>query len=231
MESLRSPHSWALYKIGITMLDVISTSISSVGLLIQLYDRHGPKKVGELEEYKSGLREIVSSLHFSKNMHAVAHELMDSQCTAIFDVNLDNIGIQDFCNAYRANLGRVYEKHMLNQVRPSLAKYESLVMDVPEQFPSSLFSNQFVGAVASLSQSYPRMIGSYKSLEEGIQIVDEGFEQVSMDISNFHKFAKAYDKNSLSWKSFISHHNRRLLTLADQTILSQITILDELFIV
>lgn len=213
------------------MLDVISTSISTVGLLIQLYDRHGQAKVVEIAEYKQGLRDIVSSLHFAKSMHAVAHEVMDSQCTAIFDANLRNLGVQDFCDAYRANLGRIYEKHMKGEIGPSIAKYEALVSSSVEECPTAPFTNQFVISVGSLTQSYPRMIDAYKKLEKGIDDIDQEIEKVSMNVSDFYRFAEHYDSNREAWKSYINHHNRLLLTLADQTILSQITILDELFVV
>jgi len=213
------------------MISEIGTGISTISLLLQLYSKHGKKKVKELEEYKKHLRSLVSTIYFAKSIHNLAHTIVDLNCTSIFDYEIKNIGIVDFQKAFDASFAQLLQSKMNLEINPNLPAFKSVILKEPETYQAKGFPNSFVVAVNSLNFCYPKMINSYEELRDEISQMLDGIVNLRYEEDYEIKLFRSFDANRGKWKQYINLKNRELLTYADQTIMNGIAVLDTLFFV
>ncbi len=213
------------------MITEIGTGISTIGLLLQLYSKHGEKKVRDLDEYKKHLRSLVATLYFSKSIHNLSHTIIDLDCVKIFDYDAKDIGIIDFQKAFDASFGQLLQSKMNLEISPNLSAFKATILNEPESYKTKGLPNSFNTAVNSLNYCYPKMISTYEELHDEIYKMLNGIVNLRYEPDYEVKLFHNFDSNRRRWKQYISLKNRELLTYADQTIMNGIVVLDTLFFV
>lgn len=213
------------------MLAEVGTTISTIGLLLQLRQGRDEKKLREVKEYKDQLRNLVSALYFSKSIHNLAHTILDLNCADIFSYDIREIGIIDFRRSFEASFGHFLQSRVTSEIYPNLPFFKSLILKEPEKYPIEGLSSGFIAAVNSLNYCFPKMIDNYESLHETIEEMLNKMIHLNYDEDFEYKLFKNFEENKGKWRHYIILNSKEVMTYADQTLLNGITILDSLFIV
>ncbi len=158
------------------MLAEVGTTISTIGLLLQLRQGKDDKKLKEIREYKEQLRNLVSALYFSKSIHNVAHTIIDLNCADVFDCDIRNIGFLNFRKSFEASFGQILQSKMNSEVYPNLPHYKSIILDAPQKYPTEGLSGAFTSSVNSLNFSFPKMLTTYEDLHK---IIDDMIDKLT----------------------------------------------------
>ncbi len=213
------------------MLAEVGTTISTIGVLLQLRQNNNDRKLKEVKEYKEQLRSLVSALYFSKSIHNIAHTIIDLNCADVFDYDIRDMGFIDFRKSFEASFGQILQSKMISEIKPNLQHYKSLIFDEPKKYPCEGLSSAFTSSVNSLNYCFPKMISTYEDLHSTIdEMIDKLTHQTFSDDLEL-KIFKTFEDNKRKWKHYLNLNTKELMTYADQTLLNGITVLDYLFIV
>ncbi len=213
------------------MLTEIGTAISSLSLLLQLYDNYQNQKIKNYGEYKSNLKLFVSSLYFSKSIHHFSHTILDLNYTDLFKKDLAEIGLLSFQNSFRTTFGYLIDTQILTTINPSLSYHKSQIMEEVKKFEIRGYSNSFISSVSALNHCYPSMITNYEELSREIIKIKEQLYEVNLETGINNKIYDTFENNKKYWGFYIEQKSRDILTFADQSIMNGITILDTLFVI
>jgi len=212
-------------------MSAVGTIISSISLLLQLYDKYGEKEAKKQPEYKKSLRYLVSTLYFSKMMHGIAHTIIDLDSTRWLEKDARDITISSIQKDFNSSLGDILRCKMNLEINPNLPRFKSLVMGKTKLYNIDGLSNNFVNAVETINAVYPKMIKTYEELYHAVYTIHQDLIDLSSDDGFEFAILKNYSRNKVRWKHYIDIKNKDLLTYANQSILHKITILDTLFII